>query len=222
MPRKGEVGPNRGRLSVAANGKHPETRRKYIKPGTAEDGDKRLQQLKRDLVGMANDGYFDNWPDVKSRVLEDYNPLVELAIAGLTSPGDSQRIIANKIVAEFCFVPLAHAAEPPSESRAITIHIENYATGRSAQAPAAIEPPRVKTGMPALDVIASDREVTAHRGNSAPTPAPQMPQYQKFHVEGEEVVPDADGAIPRPVQVEPVDTEIIDSYGQQYRIKRRF
>ena len=54
--------------------------------------------LKRDLIDMANDGYFDNWPDVKARVLSDYNPLVELAIAGLIAPGDSQRIIANKIV----------------------------------------------------------------------------------------------------------------------------
>jgi len=150
---------------VRAGGKSATTRRKYIKPGTAEDGDKRLMALKRDLVAMANDGYFDGWPDVKSRVLDDYNPLVELAIAGLTSPGDSQRIIANKIVAEFCFVPLAHAAEPTPESRGIAIHIESYASSRPA--PAAIEPPPPRTGVPALDVVRDaevmvDREADAH------------------------------------------------------------
>ena len=76
MRAKGQRSPKRGR--VIANGKADITRHKYIKPGTAEDGDRRLMQLRRDLIGMANDGYFDNWPDVKHRILEGYNPLWNL------------------------------------------------------------------------------------------------------------------------------------------------
>ena len=68
MPAKGQQSRKRGR--VMANGKAAETRHKYIKPGTAEDGDKCLIQVQCYLIGMANDGYFDNWPDVKHRILE--------------------------------------------------------------------------------------------------------------------------------------------------------
>jgi hypothetical protein len=195
--------PKRG--YVKKGGKSDSARHKYIKPGTAEDGDRRLFQLKRDLIGMANDGYFDNWPDIKHRVLEGYNPLLELAAMSLTAPGESQRIIAAKIVSEFVYVPLAHSAEPVS-ANAISIHIEPYARGDVA----AIEPPR-----PAVDVVAADRDVPLHRSSPA-TPAPTEPQYAEFEV--------IDGAA---VAVEPTpdasateETVIEDGYGNSYRLTR--
>jgi len=76
MPAKGQRSSKRGRVTAGCTADL--TRHKYIKPGTAEDGDRRLMQLRRDLIGMANDGYFDNWPDVKHRILEGYNPLWNL------------------------------------------------------------------------------------------------------------------------------------------------
>ena len=147
-----------------ANGKASETRHKYIKPGTAEDGDRRLMQLRRDLIDMANDGYFDSCPDVKNRILEGYNPLLELAVLSVTAPGESQRIVAAKIVAEFTHVPLAHTAEPPPRAGGIVVRIESYASSRPTEAVPAIEPPRR-----ALDVIANDREAQQH-----PTEEPQQ------------------------------------------------
>ena len=197
----------RGR--VMAEGKSSTTRHKYIKPGTAEDGDRRLMQLKRDLIGMANDGYFDNWPDVKHRILEGYNPLLELAVMSVTAPGESQRIIAAKIVSEFTFVPLAHSSEPIT-ANAITIHIEPYAQSRPVPA---IE------AKPAIDVVASDPEVELHR-NSPFTPAPkQLPKYQEYGVPDGTTVANED----EPPALEPATGEpvvITDGVGNSYRITR--
>src|SRR5215469_13557675 len=159
MPAKGQQSPKRGR--VMANGKANLTRHKYIKPGTAEDGDRRLMQLQRDLISMANDGVFDNWPDVKRRVLEGYNPLLELAVLSVTAPGESQRIIAAKIVSEFTLVPLAHAAEPPPGAGGIIVRIENFAASRPIEPAPAMEPSRKAEP----DVIATDREVAMHRNS---------------------------------------------------------
>ena len=165
-------------------------------------------------------------PELARRIEAGWNPAVELAVMSvqpdLPTPVKTiilKVLLENGVVSATDQARLDAGMDGPSQ---ITIHIEGFAQGRSAEALAAIEPPRVKTGMPALDVIASDRELTAHRGNSVPTPAPQAPQYQRFHLEGEEVVPDPDGALPRPVEAEPVETEVVDGYGVQYRIKRRF
>jgi hypothetical protein len=209
MPAKGQQSRKRGR--VMANGKADLTRHKYIKPGTAEDGDRRLMQLKRDLIGMANDGYFDNWPDVKNRVLEGYNPLLELAAMSLTAPGESQRIIAAKIVSEFTFVPLAHSAEPVS-ANAITIHIEPYAQGRLVSA---MEPPAPhRVGIPAIDVVGADRELPLHR-NSAPTPEPAVAKYAEFEV----INGDARPVVTSESKNAATADETIDSFGTTVRIR---
>ena len=164
-------------------------------------------------------------PELARRIEAGWNPAVELAVMSvqpdLPTPVKTiilKILLENGVVSATDQARLDAGMDGPSQ---ITIHIEGFAQGRSPEALAAIEPPRVKTGMPALDVIASDKEVVEHR-NSKPTAAPVEPQYRRHHVEGEEVVPDADGAIPHPVEVEPADTEIIDSYGTSYRIKRRF
>jgi hypothetical protein len=182
--------PRTTRDRVRAGGKSAGTRRKYVRPGSAEDGDKRLTALKRDLIDMANDGYFDNWPDVKARVLADYNPLVELAIAGLIAPGDSQRIIANKIVSEFCFVPLkTEGAAIDNNRQPINITIAAWAGG---SAPKAIEHQPVDV----VDYVKSDTAAQAHRG-APPAPAtPEPPRYMEMEMA-------ADGAgVLRPVAVE--------------------
>jgi hypothetical protein len=186
-----------------ANGNAAETRHKYIKPGTAEDGDRRLMQLKHDLIGMANDGYFDNWPDVKHRVLEGYNPLLELAVMSVTAPGESQRIIAAKIVSEFTFVPLAHSAEPVS-ANAISITIESYAQSRPALAVEA---------RPAIDVVQTDPEVQLHRSTPA-TPDVKAPRYAEYRIEHGEAVKEE---IVTPSAA--TNEETIDSFGTTVRIR---
>jgi hypothetical protein len=178
---------------VQAGGKSSGARRKYVRPGSAEDGDKRLMQLKRDLIDMANDGYFDNWPDVKARVLSDYNPLVELAIAGLIAPGDSQRIIANKIVAEFCFVPLKTEGAAVDDSRQpINITIATWAAGAQQKA---IEHRPVDRA-PAIDVVAIDAEQRRYRSSPPPAAAPEQGSFVEI-----ETRPDG-GGVERPVPFE--------------------
>jgi hypothetical protein len=148
-----------------------------VRPGSAEDGDKRLLALKRDLIDMANDGYFDNYPDIKARVLDDYNPLVELAIAGLIAPGDSQRIIANKIVAEFCFVPLKTEGAAIDDSRQpINITIATWAASAQQKA---IEHQPVGHA-PVIDYTQADRP-QMHR-TSPPQPEPTEPAYQEMEM----------------------------------------
>ena len=177
---------------LRAGGKDPATRRRYVRPGSAEDGDKRLMALKRDLVDMANDGYFDNWPDVKARVLENYNPLTELAIMSLTAPGDSQRIVAAKIVSEFCFVPLKTEGAAIDNSRQpINITIATWAAG---QGPKAIEHQPVDRA-PAIDVVATDAELRAHR-SSPPQPEPTEPAYQEMEMRAD------GGGVLRPAPIE--------------------
>jgi hypothetical protein len=187
------VKPRITRDRVSANGKTSTTRRKYVRPGSAEDGDKRLLALQRDLIGMANDGYFDDYPDVKARVLADYNPLVELAIAGLIAPGDSQRIIANKIVSEFCFVPLKTEGAAVDNSRQpINITIANWA---AAAQPKAIEHQPVP-----VDYVDGDKTIRAFR-QSPPSQAPTEPAYVEL-----EMRPDG-GGVERPAPIEQPQTD---------------
>src|SRR5262249_45750480 len=113
---------------VMANGRHQDTRRKYIRPGSAEDGDKRLMALRRDLIDMANDGYFDNEPEMKSRILNGYNPLLELAVMSVTAPNESQRIVAAKIVSEFTYVPLVRHEESDPTGPQIVVQIAPWAS----------------------------------------------------------------------------------------------
>ena len=147
-----------------------------MRPGSAEDGDKRLLALKRDLIDMANDGYFDNWPDIKARVLDDYNPLVELAIAGLIAPGDSQRIVANKIVAEFCFVPLKTEGAAIDNSRQpINITIATWA---AAAQPKAIEHRPID--VPAIDYTSTDKTIRSFRQSPPRLRRPASPLIKRW------------------------------------------
>jgi len=128
----------------------------------------------------------------------------------VTAPGESQRIIAAKIVSEFTMVPLAHTTEPPPRSCAIIVRIENYAASRPTELASAVKPPP-KVGIPALDAIASDREVSLHR-NSPPTPEPKVPKYEAFSVVDGVAQPVTSGG-------NPAADETIDSFGTTVRIR---
>jgi hypothetical protein len=152
-----------------------------IKPGSAEDGDKRLFALQRDLIEMAERGDYDNDPEMKGRILGKYNPLLELAVIGTRAANDSQRILCNKIIADFTLIPLK-AETDVERTTAIQITIAAWAgAALPASATKAI-------AAPAIEAEVVDVEARAHRINSAPTPAPDAPDYIEYQTSADPAV----------------------------------
>jgi hypothetical protein len=155
-------------------------------------------------------------PDLAERVAQGWDPDIELMVMTLKPdlPDTIKAAILlkmhqDKTISATDRARLEAGFDGPAQ---IAITIAAYAAG--PQARTEIEPPHPpRVGIPALDVVAGDREVPLHR-STPPTPEVKAPKYASYEV--------VDGvAEPITSDSKPTATadETIDSFGTTVRIR---
>jgi hypothetical protein len=153
-------------------------------------------------------------PALATRIEQGWHPGTELAVMSIRPDlPDAIKTIILKTLLEHSFISETDQArldagfDGPAH---ISITIDSYAAGPQRTA---IEPPRTD-----FDVIASDREVLAHR-NSPATPEPAVEKYQTFDVVDGVAKPVTSESNPPATTVDdPV--VITDGVGNTYTVKR--
>ena len=176
-----------------------------------------IQKCQKALRDLVKKGYITD-PEAALRYEQGWDPAVEMAVMSIEpdTPKPLKGYLLGKLNDSLHISATDRARLDAGDIGGATIHIsiEGYAAGPQR---AAIEPPTQRVGIPALDVVAADREVPLHRG-SAPTPDMKAPRYAEYRIENGEAV--AEEVVVTPLAASNDETVINDGYGHSYKIKR--